>query len=125
MTSQTIEVTDPAFFKTSVKACARCGQDHDSVQFVPFTNPTDDVTHYGTCPVRYQPILCMARAATDDRTKELRASVRGSLIYYLEEDLDNNEYLMKEVFEQCETDADFKTVYAEMKAIIKLLEERK
>ena len=62
---------------------------------------------------------------SDDRKEELRAGVRGSLIYYLEEDLNNNEYLMKEVFEQCETAADFETVYAEMKAIIKLLKERK
>lgn len=43
-------------FIVGVKACARCGQNHD-VNFVKFLNPSGENTHWGMCPTTYEPIL--------------------------------------------------------------------
>ena len=48
--------------KVDVKSCARCGEDHDDLEFSEFTNPPrfaeTTYTHYATCPTRFsEPIL--------------------------------------------------------------------
>lgn len=50
-------------FKTSVKSCARCGHDHNEVEFqalrAPITADSGDAewTHWAPCPVTGEPIL--------------------------------------------------------------------
>lgn len=46
----------------SVFHCARCGQDHESVEFKQFQQPVEDADgtvwgYWGTCPVTGDPIL--------------------------------------------------------------------
>ena len=40
-----------------VMQCARCGGDHDEVEFNPLTNAPQDVSHFGMCPTTDEPIL--------------------------------------------------------------------
>lgn len=42
----------------NVNHCARCGQDHEGLEFSPFTNPCGEWTHWAMCPVVREPILC-------------------------------------------------------------------
>jgi hypothetical protein len=48
-------------FESSVKHCARCGEDHEEVQFEPFTrfvpDPDGDYTQWALCPTTGEPIL--------------------------------------------------------------------
>ena len=51
--------------KTDVKCCARCGQDHDQLEFTAFTEQAEApigrtgkrLTHFATCPTYNEPIL--------------------------------------------------------------------
>jgi hypothetical protein len=48
----------------AVTSCARCGKDHERVDFDPFFEPIRHggevvATHYGTCPKTQQPILML------------------------------------------------------------------
>lgn len=48
---------------TSVTGCARCGQDHGDLEFLPLAHGVDvedtlgPLTHYATCPTNGEPIL--------------------------------------------------------------------
>lgn len=49
-----------------VRGCARCGEDHDHLEFQAFVrNPIEIgeviLTHYGTCPNTLEPILLRIR----------------------------------------------------------------
>lgn len=58
------------------------------------------------------------------RTTAIQALVRRQLLYYLENDLKGDELLMKEVWEQCETDGDVVAAKHELEEIIELLRDR-
>jgi hypothetical protein len=49
-------MTLPLEFKTTVKCCARCQQDHIDLEFKPIEN-LDIATHFAICPTNGQPIL--------------------------------------------------------------------
>ena len=53
---------------TEIRNCARCGGDHDGVEFKEFTIPPDDIeyTHYGLCPSNGEPILLAIVDDDDD-----------------------------------------------------------
>ena len=55
---------------------------------------------------------------------EIRSLVRRQLLYYLEDDLKGDELLMKEVWEECATDADVVEAKHELEEIIELLRDR-
>jgi hypothetical protein len=55
---------------------------------------------------------------------EIRSLVRSQIIYYLEQDLKCGELLMKEVWEQCETEDDVDAAKRELAEIIALLRDR-
>jgi hypothetical protein len=57
-----------------------------------------------------------------DRKDQLRLQVRDTLNYYIKADLDGNETIFKEVFENC-NDAELKIVHDEMWALIKIIED--
>ncbi len=42
---------------TSVYACARCGKDHERVEFRKFRSPPHGFWGWGTCPETGEPIL--------------------------------------------------------------------
>lgn len=42
--------------KTNVRNCARCGQDHNDLEFVLLSNPTDEYGWWASCPFNGQPI---------------------------------------------------------------------
>lgn len=48
-------------FKTDVINCARCGHDHEQLEFKPFKNPVENhpapLTHWALCPKLEEPIL--------------------------------------------------------------------
>jgi len=54
--------------------------------------------------------------------KDLKKMVRRAIAYHVKEDLDGGELLMKEVYEQMETDADHAAAKAELRRILKWLE---
>lgn len=54
---------DPAT-KTSVKKCARCGEDHE-LEFQKFAAPVEGFTHFATCPKSGEPLLMKEEAAPD------------------------------------------------------------
>lgn len=56
--------------------------------------------------------------------KQLQSLVRRQIIFALEADLRGGELLMKEVWEQCETDDDLVAAKHELEEIIELLHER-
>lgn len=41
-----------------VNRCARCGQDHEGLEFRLFDRPCGEWTHWAMCPVTQEPILC-------------------------------------------------------------------
>lgn len=51
--------------KIPVQGCARCGQNHDVVHFIPFTKPVKDssgkivATHFGSCRFNGEPVLLL------------------------------------------------------------------
>lgn len=55
---------------------------------------------------------------------EIRSLVRRQLLYYLENDLKGGEELMKEVWEQCETDNHVVAAKHELEEIIEFLRDR-
>lgn len=40
-----------------VMGCARCEGGHDELEFVPMTNPPDEISHWAMCPTTDEPIL--------------------------------------------------------------------
>ena len=63
--------------KINVGACARCGQDHERLEFVPFSRAPDGATHWAKCPNACDPILldirtecCGCRQACDGSCPE-------------------------------------------------------
>jgi hypothetical protein len=46
-------------YSVAVSSCARCHGDHESVQFVRLTYPTEQsgMTHWAKCPTNGEPIL--------------------------------------------------------------------
>jgi hypothetical protein len=40
-----------------IKNCARCGEDHPSMTFRPFTNPNETYAWWALCPTLGEPIL--------------------------------------------------------------------
>lgn len=44
-------------FNCDIGKCARCGKDHKGLLFIPFTDPPEGHTHFGTCPETSEPIL--------------------------------------------------------------------
>lgn len=60
-------------FTIEVRNCARCGMNHEYVQFFPFINCPPDATHWGTCPNNAEPILMqvqqVATATTGPMTR--------------------------------------------------------
>lgn len=54
----------------------------------------------------------------------IKDEVRKSLMYYIEQDLEGDELLMKEVYENCEGKKDLKLVEEELKAILEMIEAR-
>jgi len=55
---------------------------------------------------------------------QIRSLVRRQLLYYLEKDLKGDELLMKEVWEQCETDDHMVAAKRELEEIIQILRDR-
>ena len=55
---------------------------------------------------------------------EIRSLTRRQLIWHLERDLRGGELLMKEVWEECETDDDVVAVKHELEEVIELLRDR-
>ena len=52
------------------------------------------------------------------RTKEIRKLVRAQIVYYIRQDLDGDELLMKEVWEELDGDREFVVAREEMVRII-------
>lgn len=57
-------MSKPVDYKSNVGHCARCGQDHDEVEWFKFDRAIDDHedgggewTHWGICPNSGDPIL--------------------------------------------------------------------
>jgi len=49
--------------KTGVGRCARCGEDHEAIQWFRITRPIEDTDgtvwdEWGACPTTGEPILC-------------------------------------------------------------------
>lgn len=48
---------------TTIKQCARCGEDHESITLLPFFRPIEIGphvrTHWGLCPKRGEPIVAV------------------------------------------------------------------
>lgn len=55
---------------------------------------------------------------------EIRSLVRRQLLWYLENDLKGGEELMKEVWEQCETDDHVVAAKHELEEIVEFLRDR-
>lgn len=52
-------------FSIEVRNCARCGMNHQAVQFFPFIQRPPDATHWAMCPNNAEPILMrVAEVAT-------------------------------------------------------------
>lgn len=45
------------WIRTTVRSCARCGEDHPDWDFQRFTRPCQDLTHWAPCPTNGEPIL--------------------------------------------------------------------
>lgn len=43
--------------RRKVYGCARCGGHHEQIEFMAFTNPPHQWTHWGVCPSTLEPIL--------------------------------------------------------------------
>ena len=44
--------------KVDVQRCARCGEDHQAMEFNRFDTPLDEEwTHWALCPVRHEPVV--------------------------------------------------------------------
>jgi len=54
--ASTHPVTDGAQV-IQVGCCARCGEDHEGVVFIPLTRPSDEFTHWAACPNNGEPIM--------------------------------------------------------------------
>ncbi len=57
--------------------CARCGEDHFSLIFLPLTNPADEWTHWVMCPILKEPILLQQ---VEDSTREVEGEEKSELI---------------------------------------------
>jgi hypothetical protein len=55
---------------------------------------------------------------------KIQSLVRRQIVYYLKEGLEGGELLMKEVWEQCETDDDVVAAKHELEEIIEFLRDR-
>ncbi len=42
---------------STVRGCARCGQDHPDLVFAKLAHASDEWTHWALCPVAHEPIL--------------------------------------------------------------------
>lgn len=60
-----IKQSDTGDFQTKVTNCARCGKDHESLQFRRLKTPAGNFTHWGTCPNTGEPILLMFMTVED------------------------------------------------------------
>ncbi len=54
--------------KIDVKNCARCGGDHSSLEFKPFTRVCLFHTHYAKCPNLGEPLLLKINTIFDTYT---------------------------------------------------------
>lgn len=59
-----------------------------------------------------------------DRLYEMRKRTAETIAYYVERDLEGDELLMKEVWEDCRTDEEKQAAKGELKAIIEWLSKR-
>lgn len=41
----------------NVKKCQRCGKDHDAMEFKQLSNPSNEFSRFGFCPITNQPVL--------------------------------------------------------------------
>jgi hypothetical protein len=41
----------------NVRRCARCAQDHEALVFTLLANPSEEWTHWATCPINREPIM--------------------------------------------------------------------
>lgn len=67
----------------------------------------------------------METSVDPNRESDLRRKVRYQLLYYIEEAIEGDEAIMKEVWEACENDAENEVVKDELKKIRSLLESGK
>ena len=58
-------------------------------------------------------------------SKDIRRMTRDAIIYALQRDLDGDEQIMKEVWEECEDQDDIKVGSDELKQVIKLIRSLK
>lgn len=42
---------------TDISGCARCGDTHVELEFIPLGSPCGEFTHWAMCPVRHEPLL--------------------------------------------------------------------
>ena len=47
----------PEGYNTDVQACARCGQKHEGIRFLPLMNALDEWQFWAVCPIFNKPIL--------------------------------------------------------------------
>lgn len=47
---------------TNLRNCARCGGNHDKLEFRELTQPIDDYTYFASCPTNGEPILLRVTA---------------------------------------------------------------
>jgi len=52
--------------KVSVTGCARCGRDHEQLEFRRLFNPVDDREWWTSCPTNGEPLLLKAWAAGEE-----------------------------------------------------------
>lgn len=67
--------------ETAIQSCARCGEDHDGLTFVPFQRPPmqDDesgpfATHWARCPTTGDPILVICAPESNPKAFVLRVA---------------------------------------------------
>ena len=53
--------------KTSVFNCARCGQDHQELEFTRLKRPEAEWTHWAVCPNTGEPVLLKSTIKKIDR----------------------------------------------------------
>jgi len=61
----------------TVKGCARCGENHEDLMFLPLKNAANSFCFYAICPTIFQPILL----SVEDDTSEDMEAVLYRLIY--------------------------------------------
>lgn len=53
---------------TKIERCARCGEDHESICFQPFSKPLEELPgwrYWAMCPVQQEPILMCVEEDTN------------------------------------------------------------